>query len=175
VLTIDRWFKKGKSKRINGASLKAYEYSRIISYYIEIFGRSNVCVLPIELKNKDPQMYIDRLTDFVGVELYYPRSDKRNKGPSLRDTRIQRITNIFNPDAEYDDVRDRTALSNSFFYSVSTILAWIIEPVRLFLSDKPNVLADDKVRRIYAEDNMKLQSIIGIDLSELGYLVHKND
>jgi Sulfotransferase family len=62
-------------------SLKFWEYHTLISMYYDAFGRESVLILPYELFASEPQSFIKRICDFVGL-------------PTPHDLPVQEIVNV---------------------------------------------------------------------------------
>lgn len=55
------------------------EFHRLAEYYIRLFGRENVCLLPFELLLKDHQAFADEVTTFLGCrKVTLTSSDKES-------------------------------------------------------------------------------------------------
>jgi len=74
--------------------VKRSDYRPVIERYIEAFGRDNVLVLPLEQLNTNPQLYADRLTNFLSVSRILLTEDDKApvlKAASARSPAIARV------------------------------------------------------------------------------------
>lgn len=59
-LTLAQYLEQGDSYHLIDRSV----YAPMIQRYEEVFGKSNILILPLELLKSSPQAYLDRLTEF---------------------------------------------------------------------------------------------------------------
>lgn len=157
------------SRRKPGFSWVAYKYDTIIGHYIDLFGLDSVCVLPVELATKDPKRYIEIICNFLGVSSIEYDVSIQNKGISEAESIRRRFMNTFNSNEQYDDVRDRSIFSNRAYYILSWPIGVAMYYVWTVLGGSIDCFIDKKFEGKYKESNRKLQNLIGIDLSLLGY------
>jgi hypothetical protein len=69
ILPFEEWL-AGMRSQPNNSYLRNLNFRETIVLYATLFGRENICVLPLELLAKDgPRAYLGKLCDFMGVGL----------------------------------------------------------------------------------------------------------
>lgn len=149
-------------------------YLPLVKKYYQLFGKDNVIVLPYEMFNTEPKLYISNLEEFLNVEIILQEDIlyiKRNKRDHYFIRYHLRFMNIF---------RKFTFLNLSFLFCdkcINSVLKFIIKvlgqltPKRLdvILISKLETLINHFVTDRYIEANRELSSLINIDLSKYGY------
>lgn len=144
------------------------EYHRIIEYYMDLFDRSSVLVLPYEWLRDDPKKFINEICSFVKLAPVKNISTKKiNQGHSAAICGIRRILNrwIVSPNqpgriskmerrANRLCKRINRFIPNSFHQKEDRKLAIKIEKI---------------VSEFYADSNRRTQDLTGIDLKSLRY------
>lgn len=170
VLSFSDWANKGGSKRVPGFTWRCYQYAVVHRFYSDLFGIDNVLMIPIELRNSNPEEYFDLIIEFIGVKLDMSVLSKKNQGISDDRMLMKRFMNIFNPNSDYDDTRDRTPLtSNICYYLAFPVGLLILLYAKFFVRNISDKLCVENLIELYREDNRELQDAIGIDLGALGY------
>ena len=76
TLSLLNYLQRGKTQtHIRDFELVRFQYHRLIKYYIELFGSSNVLVLPYELFRQDPQTYIREISKFCNIDMPQTKLD----------------------------------------------------------------------------------------------------
>lgn len=79
----------------NDFPLRQYRYVRLVEAYIELFGREQVLVLPMEMLAKEPKRFFSRLEDFARIRRHWgavgtPPLAIENRTPGWLGIRYQR-------------------------------------------------------------------------------------
>lgn len=131
------------------AFVKVGFYSATVDLYFQLFGRGNVLVLFYEELSGNPKNFLDKISDFFGIDKFdYAQIDTKAKvSLTNRGAKIMRIVNF-----------------------AARKFSWAAKPVfyldRKFLSklnDSEFVSAEDRdyLINLYAEDNKKLAKLLG--------------
>jgi len=77
--------------------LDTFAFRNLISYYASLFGKNNISVLPMEYIFKDPQFYIQKINNFLqmDVELNHITSEQVHKGYASAQIKVARLLNRF--------------------------------------------------------------------------------
>ncbi len=146
----------------------------LVKKYYQLFGEGNVIVLPYEMFNTEPKLYLSRLEDFLNINIILKDNIfymKRNKRDHFFIRYHLRFLNIF---------RNLIFLNLSFLFYDKYInhgLKFIfralgqLTPKRLdeILLSKLETLINHFVTDRYIASNKELSSLINIDLSKYGY------
>lgn len=150
-----------------------FEYDVITNYYMSLFGKMSVLVLPQEKLRSEPQKYLDALLDFVELNRsVVPASKDMRVGSSGTALQFRRFCNILNIGVRKPGIGNRIGprLVGRFGRlaerSVPTSLNWKIE------EHMRNVVTSH-VGGYFADSNKRLQSLTGLDLARWGYCLPK--
>lgn len=165
----------GISKKIDDytVNLDMFLYSKLIDYYVSLFGRENVLVLPFELLVEDSMLFFDKLFNFIGIDFVGRKivSDKRiNMSYGVNQVVLHRFLNRFvaTKFKEYTIIPEFSVskafkLNSRFFRKFfETKLS------RIILGEKQFVLSDELssyIKSYYSESNKKMYSENFPDLS----------
>lgn len=151
----------------------AYQFDRLVRFYVELFGARNVLVLPQELLRKDQAQFLHMLGAFVGRDLRDMRGGKegRNVSPGAGGMRFLRIGNRFAPSA--------------FNETAPPGASWLLSTVFRSLGYRQSGLFSADVSRMaqlldrfdgyYRESNLLLQQYCPVDLAALGFDLPSNN
>lgn len=144
------------------------EYHRIIEYYMNLFGRSSVLVLPFEWLRDDPNKFINQIRTFVDLEPSQNfSSEKVNEGYSAALSEFRRVLNRWIVSPNYPG---KILRLEKWADRVSSRVNRII-PHSLHRKADKNL--SDKIEKLvlgfYAESNQKTARLTGLDLKSLGY------
>jgi len=153
-----------------------FQYHKLISYYINIFGRQNVLVLPFELFKITPVAFIQQIITFSGASASADVIDKlpylqsANTGISAFTMGIRRrLNSVFIEDHLNPNPLIPIGRACRLVKRVNRLDAFL--PKRL--KDHVNRRMKDKINKIvgdqYRESNSLTSKLINIDLSNLGY------
>ncbi len=154
-----------------GFSFINFEYHRLIGYYHELFGRSNVLVLPFEELRRDPGEFVNRVLRFGDVvELEKPPEKMLNRSLCYITLNLKRnfnwlFTQRYNSKGAID-CRKAGEKFEAILYNADQLMP---RGVRQLGADRLR----RKVARIvgdrYAESNRRTSELIEVKLEALGY------
>jgi len=148
------------------------EYHRLISYYQCLFGTDRVLVLPYEMLDAQPRVFVQKLTSFSGAEMsQYPKVKRVNNSPSAASIAVKRyvnklfVHNGFNP----------TPLLPLRINNMT--LRQLTAPFDRKLPEKLRERSDHHLRTLagelvgdrYRKSNARTESLADLDLSKFGY------
>jgi hypothetical protein len=151
------------------------EYDLRVAHYVELFGRENVKVLPVELLKRNPELYLAEISDFCGGQGYDASTrelvrSRVNASSSLFSVAVLRRWNRLFVGSRYNAVPRLGARSggNRAFRLLTT---WVDPWARLL----PDLNWRDRRRLAevssrYAESNVRLQLFCEHSLAQLGYV-----
>lgn len=148
-----------------------FMYNKLIRYYIELFGPSNVCTIPFELLREDVDQYVADICKFIGVNPPIMDDAKRTPvyaGYTTNFCRYVRILNHFtrtpfNPDGW---LHRSSRIPNP--YAIAKVVADFEERIGihryLITQEREEALKD-----LYRPANEELQKSVAYDLAKYGY------
>ena len=147
------------------------EYHRLVGYYQDLFGVTNVLVLPYELLQTQPQTFLERIGEFGGVPV--ARARLRPKAVSLsaltlsfkRHANRYVVWDTLNPGAPlaFDESNEHLKrLCNKVDRKLPVALRHLYER-------RWRRFAEREVGTRYAESNSLTAKLTGLDLRTLGY------
>jgi hypothetical protein len=155
------------------------EYDRLIAYYISLFGKDNVLVLPVELLKADPDRFFEKLAGLLQVtQIPFKRNKKVN--PS---TRVAWVIQLWRPinflfaclikslQLLHIETHDYYANLRLPFYRFREKITQRLNS-RFKHSQKlaiPPDFARGELLARYAESNLRLEQLTNLDLKGLGY------
>jgi len=170
-------------KRFYPALKEKLDYSRLITKYHQLFGKEQVQVLLYEELNTNPDLFIDKVLDFIGVDIDL-EFDKTPANKGIYASGIimaNRIINypfekILNKLLELELIEHPTYAKFSlkyFAYKKKFIQPLIFKifsrtPTSQFPADWY-----DELHGIFSASNSSLQEILDIDLRSFGYPIKK--
>jgi hypothetical protein len=83
-----------RSWKTTSFDLAYFEYDRLVSHYLTLFGRDRVRVLQHELMRRDVGAFLERLCGFLGVDYVEPRRAATRIYPSLSDASIGMVRRL---------------------------------------------------------------------------------
>jgi hypothetical protein len=147
------------------------EYHRLIGYYQNLFGASKVLTLPYELLRAQPEAFLARVGDFLGIPNVVPKDARTNVSPSILSLSIKRQLNHYfvrdtlNP-APLLEIKN----SNRILLKICRRIDATLSPRLLEgYEDRWRHYVKEKVGDRYAKSNAITKELIGIDLKPLGY------
>lgn len=165
--------------RIPLFSFEYFEYHRLLSHYLDLFGSSSVLVLPYELFRDDPELFISKIIQFAGAEVKagwiesFPFSTKENVsllGFSIalkrRLNRIVARRDSENPQVLYPISRKRELQLERFLIGLDSAVP---RSLQRFLDERLRMQVCSEVGDRYKESNYLLAGMIGMDLDKYGY------
>lgn len=153
--------------------LEHFEYDRTIRYLMRFFKIENILVLPLELLQKSPDIYIDKLMGFCGIggNPTFNRGALLKKRPDILMNLERQLNRIFPSPTVFPEHYKDTPLS----YRGKKRVLRSIEPIvrgRSFLERPDNHITnviDQVTDGYYGCSNRRLTEMTGLDLASLGY------
>ena len=157
--------------------IDSLQYDRLAGYYIQLFGRQNVQVLPFELLVADAQVFSDAVCDFIGVPrivLEKEDHDYVRRGYTARQCALVRRINVlrrstFSPAGFYrkpnDSTKSRLGPLNPYPWAdaVAALADKVLGPGKLFTPEEKARLTEH-----FRESNESLAALFPL-LAEHGY------
>lgn len=151
------------------------EYHRLVGYYQGLFGAENVLVLPYELLNERPGLFLKHIQDFAGVQAgeAFEKPGKMNSSPSALTLRPKRHINKWavctplNP----SPVLPLRVDNESFRAALGKTDAKLPESWRLASNRSWHRLSEELIGERYAESNTRTVKLTGLDLEAFGYML----
>lgn len=154
---------------------KFYNYDRILNFYGELFGESNVLVAPMEWLTGDHAGFARQLSALLGTEVTPPEAGlaatRRNEAWSAAAKATLRILNRFDP----QDSRWRRSAKGGWIASRlrPNSLASRVDRLSKRLGGgggaRDKAMVQAMIGRGYATSNRRLADRTGFDLAALGY------
>lgn len=184
-------FGNNRSESTVSLNIESLHYTGYVRNYVEQFGKENVLVLPYEMLRSAPEVYLERLSRFMDVEIEQPeKSGSKHMKVSLSHsglgvTRflnrffVSRITNGggFIPRTPYYNALRHRGQTSAVFRLAAAVSNGIspLSIARLFgVFDKrkhrlmsPAIKAE--LRELYAASNRELDEEFQLGLKEYGY------
>lgn len=152
-----------------------FNYYKVINIYVDIFGRENVCVLPMELLRQCPDDYAINLSDFLYIDRKHLMSNLTlpavNKQPCDLEISLKRWLHWFRILLGYCKSSVDLMIQPSILKS-SLITA-------LFSYKKHREIKyfkiPDDLLRIYIDGNTKIEDEFKLNLKSFGYPIESNN
>jgi hypothetical protein len=162
--------------------LNSLKYHFLIDYYFQLFGKSNVLVLPYEFLRNSPETFLTRFFHFLELEpekflSQINTSERVNK--ALKPVQLQ-VKRYFNPFIMENFQNAGSTFNNKLlklgFSGINRFLSWVPTKKldnRIDLKIKNTIQEYTNSR--FAYSNSKTSKMIGIDLGNYGYQVQKGE
>lgn len=155
-------------------SLDFWRYDRIVDYYQNLFGRSDVLVLPIEILPSRSTEAFQEILDFAGAQAaddFEPVRNRKNVGISAHNARMRRWANPF---IRSDYANDYSPLKGGALEkAVNKLYNIAVKYAPASLRERREEELEEAIRRevedFYRESNQRLDKRIDQDLEGLGY------
>lgn len=161
-ISFEKWYHQTKALRFFRFTDLLY-YDRIAKIYDELFGQENVLILPLELMTADPDLFANRMADFLYVDMQEIRDNlgqpAENKGFSRAHNQLRRIRRII-----YIPISFSKLMPDALYRT----LRGFIDKGKREAVQIPDQLTEE-IKARYAESNRKLEARININLEKLGY------
>lgn len=175
-----------------------FDYSRLLNYYFEIFGKENVLVLPFELFKENASEFCSRIASFAEVKGLeeLPFREKTNKRISALSASILRYSNkLFaktrlnpsamdlksftnkknkrnqNQDSDTQAIDENPDRNSGAYKKILAIDGLIAKPIHSFFDKKLKQVIEEELKGRYKTSNKAISAQIGIDLAAYGYEV----
>jgi hypothetical protein len=169
--------------------LKLFMYDNLLTLYAGLFGKQNVCALPLEMMEKDPQDFIRRLNAFCGTtvpsDFALPRDNIHGAGSTtgfhrgynlIYSPNSVSLFGFINPNVNRGRswIRKRTVvgrLSTSIRNRAASAGRWLYFSDSRLEQEKKNQARqiDDLVGSYFEASNDRLSTLVDWDLQRYGY------
>lgn len=149
-----------------------FDYSKLIQYYIDLFGQENVLAIPFELFKDDPQKFYTHIVEFTKAKRLkeIPFGNITNKRLSYLMSKLSRQANklfvktTLNPSAPSSEYFSNNTIK--FFMFIDSLIPKAVKKICDSSLDK---YIETQVSDRFQEGNKKLQKLVNFDLSKYGY------
>jgi len=172
ILTFQNFFNE---KKFIGKpfDFNQFEYWKLIQFYSKLFGKENICVLPLELLVKNKKDYLKKIEIFLEGEFeasVYNSTPIDNKGMSNLSLIIMRILNHFT----YSYYRPSTVIFKKISsHRVHKLLSKTIDPLVFKFSKKKKSLLTEHNKKLiyqyYKDSNKQLNDYFNLNLQDYNY------
>lgn len=160
---------------------KMLEYDRLISYYMDLFGKNNVQILPLEMLYKDPFSFYHKIMKYISIDKKIPLDlNKALVNQSFKNQKV--IAKMIKLNKLFAKFYDQfKAINPSIYwdnkvrfcyYHLKTPLVSII--AYLYHKDDKSVEISDfwknKLKIQFGQSNERLNKLIDIDLIDYDYI-----
>lgn len=156
-------------RSFNPAYLK---YDRIVSLYLEVFGRENVLVMPHEMLKKSKEDYLKKVQTFLNDSFVELPEVTVNRSLTNFSTGLLRILNHFTFSSEKPNNLIWNKISTMNFRKLFQV---ILDPYLIStFSGRSSYLKESDllyINQYYSASNKKLSAMLDQDLKSLGYSV----
>lgn len=160
----------------NDFKFKHLEYCDLVNYYRTLFGQENVLVLPYEVLNKNPQLYIETVLNFIEEKELLDKINFQveQKVNSSFKPIILHIKRYLNPFILKNLQKQGYTFYSSFLMLIFTIVNKFFSKIPTkkidqYLSRKIDLKISNQIKGQFEESNRKLNNLTVFDLNELGY------
>ena len=171
ITTIERFIGLEKRRRGFGAlcRLDFLEYDLLISYYQELFGKKNVFVLPFELLKRDRGLFLQKLSEFSGLDII-PNADRKahNVGFKGATVELRRKLNYFFQSDDFGG--GQLPLNWRVAQKISTTFDRIVpQPIHDRAERYLKECIDEAAGDSFAKSNHQTSQLIDTNLLDFGY------
>lgn len=173
VLPFKKYFNDEKKIVEKHFSFNQFEYWKLTQLYCQLFGKENVCVLPLELFTQNKKVYLQKIETFLSDELeepVYQFNPIHNRGMSNLSLKIMRFCNHF----VYSYFKPSNLLSNKISsYHVQKVLRKVIDPLVYRTNKQRSSFISESHRKqihfYYKENNQYLNDFFNLQLEAYNY------
>jgi hypothetical protein len=149
-----------------------FEYNLLISKYIDLFGKSNVIVMPLEILRTNKDCYMRMLLDFTGAEGpvqadHPPRNVGRGAFVMEIERRINHVLKFDN--AQFSDYKDYPLSIRLKNRSLRIAQKYLPKNLNANREKRYKALISQFVGPYFQGSNTQTARITGLDLEALGY------
>ena len=171
ITTIERFIGMERRNRGFGAlcRLDFLEYDLLIAYYQQLFGKENVLVLPFELLKKNRKLFLQKLSEFSGLDII-PDTDRKahNVGFKGATVELRRKLNYFFQSDDFGG--GKLPLNWCVAQKISTTFDRLIpKSIHDRAEGYLQECIDTAVGNYFDRSNRRTSQLINLDLSKFGY------
>ena len=153
---------------------KKLAYHHLVEHYINLFGKKNVLVLPIELLAKDNKNFINKIADFLSLNIDSQSISNNPVNPSTKNKHtinfVRKMNTLFKTIFIF---RNKQNINNTNYNAFKRKIVPLID--LFFKKNKQYFHIPQKIEqqltKKYHISNLHLQSLIDVDLSKYGYAI----
>jgi hypothetical protein len=152
------------------------QYHHLVKYYIELFGKENVLVLPYEILKQDPKLYLQTVFNFIDEPKLINdiKFDIKKKVNSSLKPCVLNIKKYFNPFI----MKNFPEIGNTY---QSSLVSGLFSLIKKILMKIPTSSWDKKITQNiskvisetskgrFEDSNRALNDLVDFDLQKLGY------
>jgi len=144
-----------------------FRYDGLIRYYIDLFGRDRVCVLPYEMFRDAPDRFIERLSVFAGTPPPRSLSTARKVNPSAPPVTVW-LKSCFNIFIRSDTVNGCSPFASwlgaAVFLPMVTLAGRITPPpVNRYIWRRWRACIDKRFEGYFEASNARTKALVGFD------------
>ena len=170
VYNLERYLGSNLNKAgFSGVFMKHFlEYDIVISYYQNLFGNSNVLILPFEMLETKPEEFISSLLQFTTEKKGAVNFEKVRSSLKGFTIEIRRCLNNYIPQPDWG------VSTTPKLYKILDILCslsdkYLSKQLHSRVDKRQREVIDSWINEYYRESNRKLSKLVSFDLSAYGY------
>jgi hypothetical protein len=153
--------------------LEHFEYHRLVSTYLELFGRERVLVLPYEQLKAQPMVFLRRIMDFAGNPSAFV-ADVAQRANAGRPAILSAVLRRLNPFLVRDDLNGFSILAvpngrRVVYPLLERGVALLPEAFNSRVERRVRDEIDAACRNYFGQSNRATAELAGLDLRALGY------
>jgi len=180
AITLPSYLKAPYMRMIPLFNLDHFKYHRLISYYHKLYNQDNVLVLPYELFNNNPKLYVSRILRFCNLpnaeDFWHQQPEKMviNKSLSGFEAQFRLYTNFLfgtrynlNQHSLFPLSWEKT---NLIFKVIRKINEYIPQSYNQRILRRMSGKVAEVAGDTYKLSNLYTSELINLDLSQYGYM-----
>lgn len=151
-----------------------FNYIKLIEYYLKLFNKENVLVLPYELFKKSPNDFCSQIINFAGANKLeeLPYEEITHKRLSTFGSSLARHFNkVFAKTTLNPSAIDLAGSQKYFMKAFIQLDSLIPKATHSKFDANLKDIIEEKIGDKYKESNKRLSEILGLDLTSYGYEV----
>jgi hypothetical protein len=146
------------------------EYHYLIQYYFKLFGKTNVLVLPYEWLSKTPDEFLDKITEFSGLNgVEISSSGTRYRSFSAMTIALKRWANLLLVRNSLNPAARLYVKDHERRFQTIDRFSWSRLSKRLEVKERAYI--EETVGDRYAYSNRETSKLIKTDLKTFGYTI----
>lgn len=165
-ISFEKWYKQTKELRFFRFT-DLVHYNKLINTYDTLFGKDNVLVLPLELVSHNPELYAQKMADFLNINkniiLENLNKPSLNMGNSSGENTLRKLRRTIPISIEFSKILPKP------LHNLAKEIITRGETEKIKISEN----LKNEINQDYMDSNKALEKRIDISLSQLGYAVSK--
>lgn len=173
ALSFNDWIEINlKAQYIHVASLlKSLDFYQTISFYRDLFGSDNICILLFEFEDllNNPNQFAKELAHFMEIDPIYTQNFINSKPQNT--SNLMKQTKLYKS-RYFDQIKLSQILPNLIYNPLYNILEKALTeyvPIKPSLNYNKEHL--NKIRDLYRDSNQKLINDFGLDIRKYDYIL----